>query len=83
MFKILCGTEPLPTNRRAKKYKLNNNYLSKREFFMIMRCLPEHVLDNDIQEMFDFADKDQDGKISFTEFQVFFLETTDQLIKLL
>ena len=50
---------------------------------MIMRCLPEHVPDNDIQEMFDFADKDQDGKISFPEFQVFFLETTDQLIKLL
>ena len=49
---------------------------------MIMRCLPEHVPDNDIQEMFDFADKDQDGKISFTEFQVFFLESNDQLTKL-
>ena len=70
MFKILCGTEPLPTNRRAKKYKLNNNYLSRREFFMIMRSLPENVPDNDIQEMFEFADKDQDGRISFAEFQV-------------
>ena len=37
---------------------------------MIMRSLPENVPDNVIQEMFEFADKDHDGRISFAEFQV-------------
>jgi len=37
---------------------------------MIMRSLPEHVAEKDIIEMFEFADKDKDGKISFEEFKV-------------
>jgi len=70
MFKILCGTEPLPTNRRAKKYRLRNNFLSRAEFFLIMRNLPELVPDTDIQQMFEYADTDKDGRISFEEFLV-------------
>ena len=87
MFKIFCGTEPLPTNRcphsqqllhslhgslyrRAKKYKLSNNAISKQEFFMVMRSLPEHVDDAEIAEMFDFADKNGDGQLSYEEFEV-------------
>ena len=67
---MLCGTEPHPTNRKARKYKLNNNFLSREEFFKIMRSLPEKVPDQDIEEMFSFADKDGDGKLSFAEFQI-------------
>ena len=37
---------------------------------MIMRSLPEHVPESEITEMFDYADKDKDGKLSFEEFQV-------------
>ena len=37
---------------------------------MIMKNLPVTVEDEEIHEMFDFADKDKDGKLSFREFQV-------------
>ena len=40
---------------------------------MIMKNLPVTVEDEEIHEMFDFADKDKDGKLSFKEFQVQFL----------
>ena len=39
---------------------------------MIMKNLPVTVEDEEIHEMFDFADKDKDGKLSFKEFQVQF-----------
>ena len=38
------------------------------EFFLMMRNLPEDVSDDIIEEMFRFADKDEDGKINFEEF---------------
>ena len=37
---------------------------------MVMRSLPEHVDDAEIEEMFNFADKDGDGLLSYEEFQV-------------
>ena len=67
---MLCGTEPHPTYKKARKYKLKNNFLTKEEFFMIMRSLPEKVPDKEIEEMFAFADKDGDEKLSFAEFQI-------------
>ena len=39
---------------------------------MVMRSLPEHVDDAEIEEMFNFADKDGDGLLSYEEFQVVF-----------
>jgi Ca2+-binding EF-hand superfamily protein len=35
-----------------------------------MKNLPVVVEDEDIDEMFEFADKDGDGKLSYQEFQV-------------
>ena len=35
-----------------------------------MRNLPVHVPDEDIAEMFAFADKDGDGQLSYEEFEV-------------
>ena len=35
-----------------------------------MRNLPVHVPDEDIAEMFAFADKDKDGQLSYEEFEV-------------
>ena len=35
-----------------------------------MKNLPVPVDDDDIEEMFDFADKDNDGKLSYEEFLV-------------
>ena len=35
-----------------------------------MKNLPVTVDDEDIDEMFEFADKDRDGKLSYEEFQV-------------
>jgi len=70
MFKILCGTEPFPTDFRAKKYKLDKHSISKAEFVHLMKSLPVCVEDADIEEMFQFADQDGDGKLSYQEFQV-------------
>ena len=43
------------------------------EFKLMMTNLPEPVSENDIIDMFSFADKDKDGKISWEEFLVIFL----------
>ena len=49
MFKILCGTEPFPTDFRAKKYKLDKHCITKEEFVHIMKNLPVCVEDEDIE----------------------------------
>ena len=36
----------------------------------MMKLLPVPVEDDDIEEMFNFADKDSKGEISYEEFQV-------------
>ena len=69
MFKMLCGTEPFPELYRAKKYKINQKFLTKSEFHFIMKNLPVPVSDRDIEEMFSVADSNKDGKIGFDEFQ--------------
>ena len=60
-FIFLNNREPElePAPRRAKKYRLRNNFLSRAEFFLIMRNLPELVPDSDIQQMFEYADTDK------------------------
>ena len=40
------------------------------EFVQIMKSLPVCVPDDDIEEMFAFADKDKDGTLSYAEFKV-------------
>ena len=35
-----------------------------------MKNLPVPVADEDIEEMFDYADKNKDGKLSYEEFLV-------------
>ena len=67
---MLCGTDPHPELYRAKKYKIQEHFLTKQDFVHMMRNLPEKVSEEDIEEMFSYADKDQDGKISYSEFQV-------------
>ena len=87
-FQMLCGTEPYPTDFKAKKYKLDKHSLSKvftvqlgvlevqrfywfkADFWHIMKNLPVQVSDEDIEEMFEFADKDRDGQLSYQEFLV-------------
>ena len=64
-LQMLCGTDPLPELFRAKRYKIKQKFLTKSEFQFIMRNLPEEVSENDIEEMFDVADIDKDGKICF------------------
>ena len=89
MKKVLCGTEPFPTDYRAKKYKLEKHFIEKvklsnqfhslssrftglatyKDFVQIMKNLPVEVSEEDIDEMFEFADKNQDGKLSYKEFK--------------
>jgi len=68
LFKVLCGTDPYPQNFRAKRYRIQEKSFSKDEFCMVMRQLPVQVDETDITDMFDFADKDKDGRISYSEF---------------
>ena len=43
MFQILCGTEPFPSKFKAKKYKLHDHFITKKNFFQMMSNLPEYV----------------------------------------
>ena len=67
---MLCGTEPHPKDFKAKKYKIDKHTLKKEEFYHIMKNLPVHVEDADIDEMFRYADSDSDGQLSYSEFLV-------------
>ena len=50
------------------------------DFVQIMRSLPVCVSDEDIEEMFAFADKDKDGKLSYKEFKVRYLQKRTQFL---
>lgn len=69
MFKVLCGTKPFSDKYKARKYKVQEQFLTRVDFDFIMRNLPVKVCDQDIEEMFSAADTDQDGRISWSEFQ--------------
>ena len=62
---VICGTDPYPKNFRAKKYKIKEKFFTKADFQLMMRNLPVPVSEEEINEMFDFADKDKDGKINY------------------
>merc|ERR1719347_697261 len=70
MFKHLCGTDPLPVQFRAKKYKVDKRFIEKKDFLEFMQLLPTPVDPEEAEEMFDFADKDKDCRISWDEFQI-------------
>ena len=65
--------------------RLEKHALNKEDFAFIMRNLPVPVADSEIEEMFEFADKNQDGKLSFAEFELMVIEklsTNDQKFQL-
>ena len=66
---VICGTDPYPKNFRAKKYKIKEKFFTKADFQLMMRNLPVPVNEDDIDAMFDFADKDRDGKINYRYFK--------------
>ena len=66
----ICGTDPHPVKYRAKKYKIAERSFGLSDFRQMMSHLPEHVPDTEIREMFMYADKDRDGRISYDEFLV-------------
>ena len=64
-FQMFCGTDPLPELFRAKRYKIKQKFLTKSEFYFIMKNLPVEVSDDDIEDMFTVADTDNDGKLGY------------------
>ena len=64
-FQVICGTDPYPTNFRAKKWKIKDKSFTKADFQFMMRNLPVPVNEEDIDQMFEFADKDKDGRINY------------------
>ena len=67
---MICGADPHPKDIRAKKYKVDKHFLTKDDFVHIMKHLPVPVDDEDIDEMFEFADKNKDVNLSYREFKV-------------
>ena len=65
IFKLFCGTDPLPELFRAKRYKIHQKFLTKEDFQFIMRNLPVKVAEEDIEDMFAVADTDNDGKLGY------------------
>ena len=70
LSQVLCGTEPHPVRFRAKKYKVQEKSFSLAEFKQMMTHLPEPCSERDIMDMFNYADKDKDGRIDWEEFMV-------------
>ena len=52
----------------AALYNINKEFLTFEQFKTIMQNLPEYVSDDDVKTMFGFADKDNNGYISYKEF---------------
>ena len=46
MFKVLCGSKPYSDKMRAKKYNVQEQFLSRNSFMFIMRNLPVKVATN-------------------------------------
>ena len=46
-------------------YNINKEFLTFDQFKTIMQNLPEYVSDDDVKTMFGFADKDNNGYISY------------------
>merc|ERR1711874_731099 len=67
LFKVICGTDPYPQNFRAKKWKIKDKFFTKADFQFMMRNLPVPVEEEEIEAMFEFADKDKDGKINYRQ----------------
>ena len=65
LHKVICGSDPYPQNFRAKKWKIKDKFFTKTDFQFMMRNLPVPVNEEDIDEMFEYADKDKDGKINY------------------
>ena len=60
--------------------RLEKHALNKEDFAFIMRNLPVPVAEAEIDEMFQFADKNNDGKLSFAEFELMVMINDEQLI---
>ena len=43
MFKVLCGSKPYSEKIRAKKYNVQEQFLSRNNFLFIMKNLPVKV----------------------------------------
>ena len=68
-YLFLCGLIHIGSSLS----KCNLNSMTNSEIRNMMSHLPEHVSDAEIEEMFSFADKNNDGRISWEEFMVIFL----------
>ena len=44
---------------------MKDKFFTKSDFQFMMRNLPVPVNEDDIDQMFEFADKDKDGKIDY------------------
>ncbi len=43
LFQVLCGTKPFSDKYKARKYKVQEQFLTEVDFYFIMRNLPVKV----------------------------------------
>ena len=67
------------TSHHVCYLRLEKHALNKEDFAFIMRNLPVPVAEAEIDEMFQFADKNNDGKLSFAEFELMVMINDEQL----
>ena len=63
--RTLVGPKCYPPSQVAALYNINKEFLTFDQFKTIMQNLPEYVSDDDVKTMFGFADKDNNGYISY------------------
>ena len=63
--RTLVGPKCYPPSQVAALYNINKEFLTFEQFKTIMQNLPEYVSDDDVKTMFGFADKDNNGYISY------------------
>jgi hypothetical protein len=68
LFRHLWQSLNPPIETRIRSFR--DIYLPQDDFRHLMRNLPVPVADDDIDQMFDYADTDKDGRLSYKEFQM-------------
>ena len=75
MFKVLCGSKPYSDKLRAKRYNVQDQFLSRNNFQFIMKNLPVKVTtinvmqsaDNQIRQIIGFPFVPQVSEVDINE----------------
>ena len=70
LFRTLVGSKPVAEGTIAPLYNINKEQLTYEQFRYVMMNLPDYVSEEDCKAMYRVADKDNNGVISYKEFEL-------------